>query len=57
MDGLKLKFLNGLYKTNRLVMKECFRFVQYDDKFRKLCKDYDVVVDTDCLHYDIYSTF
>jgi len=42
------------YKTNSLVMKECF---QYDAKFRKLGKDCDVVVDSGCLRYDIYSTF
>jgi len=39
----KFKFLNGLYKTNCLVMKECFQYVQYDAKFAKLCKDYDFV--------------
>jgi len=53
----KFKLLNGLFKTNCLVMKECFRYVQYDAKFRKLCKENDVVVDSDCLRYDIYSTF
>ena len=33
----KLKFLNGLYKTNSLVVKECFHNVRYDVRFRKLC--------------------
>ena len=53
----KLKFLNGLYKTNSLVVKECFRNVQCDFRFRKLCQYCDVVVDSDCLRYDIYSKF
>jgi len=53
----KLKFVNGLYKTNSLVVKECFRHVQCDNRFRKLCQDCDVVVDSDCLRYDIYSKF
>jgi len=53
----KFKFMNGLSKTNCLVLKECFRYVQHDAKFRKLCKEYDVVVDSDCLRYDICSYF
>ena len=51
----KLKFLNGLFKTNSLVVKECFRNVRCDVRFRKLRQDCDVVVDSDCLRYDIIS--
>ena len=38
-------------------MKECFRNVPYDIRFRKLCQDCDVLVDSDCWRYDIYSKF
>ena len=56
---VKIKFLNGLYKINSLFVKECFRNVRYDIRFRKLglCQDCDVLVDSDCLRYDIYSKF
>jgi len=39
------------------VVKECFRNIRYDVRFRKLCLDYDVMIDHDCLRYDIYSKF
>jgi len=34
-----------------------FRNIRYDIRFRKLCLDYDVMIDRDCLRYDIYSKF
>ena len=43
----KLEFYNGLYRTNNSVVKECFRNVRYDIRFRKLCLDYDVAIDRD----------
>ena len=53
----KLKFYNGLYRANYSVVKECFRNIRYDIRFRKLCLDYDVMIVRDCLRYDIYSKF
>jgi len=53
----KLKFLNGLYQVSGLVIKECFRYVRYDAKFKKLCEDCDVLIDNGCLRFDIYSQF
>ena len=53
----KLKFYNGLYRANNSVVKECFRNIPYDIRFRKLSLDYDVMIDRDCLLYDIYSKF
>jgi len=53
----KLRFLNGLYKTSSLVIKECFRYVPYGAKFKKLCEDGDVLIDNGCLRFDIYSKF
>ena len=53
----KLKFYNGLYRANNSVVKECFRNILYDIRFRKLFLDYDVMIDRDCLRYDIYSKF
>ena len=44
-----LKFYNGLYRANNSVVKECFRNIRYDTRFRKLCLDYDVMIDRDCL--------
>jgi len=49
----KHKFYNGLYRANNSVVKECFRNIQYDIRFRKFCLDYDVMIDRDCLRYDI----
>ena len=49
----KLKFLNGLYKASSLVIKECFRYVRYGAKFKKLCEDCDVLIDNGCLRFDI----
>jgi len=40
-----------------LVIKECFRYVRYDAKFKKLCEDCDVLIDNGCLRFDIYSKF
>jgi len=53
----KLIFCNGLYRANNSLVKECFRNIRYDIRFRKLCSDYDVMIDRDCLRYDIYSKF
>ena len=53
----KVKFYNGLYRANNSVVKERFRNIQYDIRFRKLRLDYDVMIDRDCLLYDIYSKF
>jgi len=53
----KLKFYNGLYRANNSLVKECYRNIRYDIRFRKLCLDYDVMIDRDCLRYDIYSKF
>jgi len=53
----KFKFSSGLYRASNSFVKECFRNVRYDIRFRKLCLDYDVMTDRDCLRYDIYSKF
>jgi len=53
----KLKFYNGSYRASNSVVKECFHNIRYDIRFRKLCLDYDVMTDHDCLRYDIYSKF
>jgi len=50
----KLKFLNGLYKASTLVIKECFRYVPYGAKFRKLCEDCDVLIDNGCLRFGTF---
>jgi len=52
----KLKFYNGLYQANKgnnSVVKECFCNIRYDIRFRKLCLDYDMMIDRDCLRYDV----
>ena len=51
----KLKFLNGLYKASSLAIKECFCYVRYGAKFKKLCEDCDVLIDNGCLRFDIKS--
>jgi len=53
----KLKFYTGSYRANNSVVKECFRNIRYDIRFRKLCLDHEVMIDRDCLRYDIYSKF
>jgi len=41
------------FKTSSLVIKECFRCVRYDAKFKKLCEDCDVLINNGCLRFDI----
>jgi len=53
----KRKFHNGLYRPNNSVVNECFRNIRYDIRFGKLCLDYDVMIDRDCLRHDVYSKF
>jgi len=53
----KLKFYISLYRANNSVVKECFCSIWFDIRFQKLCLDYVVMIDSDCLRYDIYSKF
>ena len=43
----------GLIIISSLVIKECFRYVRYGAKFKKLCEDCDVLIDNGCLRFDI----
>jgi len=57
VDKRKLNFSGHINKSDNKVVKQCFSITKRSANFRRLCSDYDFVVDDVLLPYKVHEKF
>ena len=57
VDKHKLNVFGNINKSDNKVVKQCFNITKRSSIFRRLCSDYDFVVDDVLLPYKVYEKF
>ena len=52
-----LDFFNGLFHTSNCVIRECFGLLRRSRRFKNLCNEYDVVICSESLGYNVFDRF
>ena len=50
-------FFNGLFHTSNCVVRDCFGLFRRSRRLKNLCNEYDVVICSESLCYNVFDRF